>query len=110
VESAVRIVLLALAASAAGCAGVQVRSVGTNTGQSAFDLTGPNLAVLGTEAGRLCPLGYAVMRQWQRSNRPPEAADASASAGAASNWVFSAGVLSYDLQPDQAQMSIACKG
>jgi len=103
VESAVRIVLLAFAASAAGCAGVQVRSVGTNTGQAAFDLTGPNLAVLAEQAGRLCPQGYAVMRRWQISNQP---ADATVSAAATAN---SAWVLSYDLKPDQAQMSITCK-
>ncbi len=43
------------------------------------------------------------MRQWQRSNRPADASDASTSSAQV------AAALSYDIQPDQAQMSIACK-
>jgi hypothetical protein len=87
---------------------VQVRSVGTNTGQAAFDLTGPTLAVLGEQAGRLCPQGYDIMRQWQRSNQPADATatGASSAATATANLAWA---LSYDLQPDLAQMSIACK-
>ncbi len=98
--STVRIVLVALSATAiAGCASVQVRRVGTNTGPPAYDLAGPDLGTLAAEAQRLCPQGHAVMRQWQRSDRLAGQGDASMS------WV-----LTYDLRPDQAQMSIACKG
>lgn len=99
----VRIALLALSASAAGCAGVQVRSVGTNTGHAAYELSGPSLGALATEAARLCPQGHAVMRQWQRSNRPADASDASTTASQLA-WAFS-----YDIPPDQAQMSVVCK-
>jgi hypothetical protein len=82
---------------------VQVRSVATNTGDLAFDLSGSSIAALAEQATRLCPQGYAVMRQWQRSNMPTGGADAPP------NWALSTGLLSYDLQPDQAQMSIACR-
>ncbi len=102
-KSIIRIGLLVLSAGAAGCAGVQVHSVGTNTGQAAYDLVGPSLDILATEAVRLCPQGHAVMRQWQRSNRPADASDASAT------WALGVAALSYYQQPDQAQMSIACR-
>lgn len=102
--SIVRSVLLALsAASAVGCAGVQVHSVATNTGHAAYDLSGPNLGALAAEAGRLCPQGHAVLRQWQRSSRPADATDASSSAAQV------AAAFSYDVPPDQAQMSIVCR-
>jgi hypothetical protein len=99
-----RIVIAALSATMlAACASVQVRSVATNTGDLAFDLTGTSIAALTEQATRLCPQGYAVMRQWQRSNAPTGSADAPP------NWVLSTGLLSYDLQPDQAQMSVVCR-
>jgi hypothetical protein len=103
VKSVIRIGLLALSASAAGCAGVQVHSVGTNTGQAAYELVGPNLDILAAEAVRLCPQGHAVLRQWQRSNRPADATDVSTTTAQL------AVAFSYDLQPDQAQMTIACR-
>jgi len=103
VKSIVRIALLALSAGAAGCAGVQVRSVGTNTGHAAYDLSGASLGALAAEAARLCPQGHAVLRQWQRSNRPADASDASTSTSQL------AAAFSYDIPPDQAQMSIVCK-
>jgi hypothetical protein len=87
----------------AGCASVQVHSVGTNTGQAAYDLSGPDLATLGAQAERLCPQGHEVMRQWQRSNVAAGTADAG------TDWLLRTAALSYDLQPAQAQMSIACK-
>jgi hypothetical protein len=103
VKSIVRIGLLALLASVAGCASVQVHSVGTNTGQAAYDLSGPDLDTLTAEARRLCPQGHEVMRQWQRSNHSV------GDANDAANWALRTAALSYDLQPEQAQMSIACK-
>jgi hypothetical protein len=103
VKSVIRIGLLLISSIAAGCAGVQVHSVGTNTGQAAYDLSGPDLETLAAEAGRLCPQGHAVMRQWQRARRPADASDASAT------WATAVAMLSYDHQPDQAQMSIACE-
>ena len=101
---AVRIVTgMWVAVAIAGCASVQVHGVGTNTGQAAFDLSGPDLGTLTAEAGRLCPQGHVVMRQWERGNRPAGDADAVA------NWFVRSGVLTYDVRPEQAQMSIACK-
>lgn len=85
----------------AGCAAVQVRTVGTNTGQAAFDLSGPSPDVLAGQARQLCPHGYDVMREWHRSSRPVGSSDAAA----ATAWAFT-----YDQPPDQAQMSIVCHG
>ena len=97
-------VLLLVAVAMSGCASVQVRSVGTNVpGVVAFDLAGPSLAALGTEAQRLCPQGYAVMRQWQRSNAAVGGGDPT------TDWLLATAALSYDQQPAQAQLSIACK-
>jgi hypothetical protein len=96
-------IVLACAALAA-CAAVQVRTVGTNTGQPAFDLSGPTAEVLGAEAQRLCPHGYAVMREWHRTSRPVGGAADAASGAAAAAWAFT-----YDQPPDQAQMSIVCR-
>jgi len=87
-----------------GCASVQVRSLGTNTAGLAYDLSGPDLASLATEAVRLCPQGHVVMRQWQRINRPVGTGDPG------TDWALRTAAFSYDLQPDQAQMSIACPG
>ncbi|HRI18898.1 MAG TPA: hypothetical protein PL196_10275 [Burkholderiaceae bacterium] len=97
------IVLVASGAALAACSVVQVRGVGTNTGNAAYDLTGPSLQAVGAEATRLCPQGYAVMRQWQRGNAAAGQGDGSTTGTA----VLVA--LSYDLQPDQAQMSIVCR-
>lgn len=99
-----RTLVVVAAAAVSGCATVQVRSVGTNTGQPAYDLVGPSLHSLAAEAGKLCPQGHAVMRQWQRSNRSAGQGDGSASGAAV------VAALSYDLPPDQAQMSIVCRG
>ena len=95
---------MALVASAlTGCASVQVRSVATNTGQAAYDLRGPDLGALIAEAVRLCPQGHIALRQWGRSNRPVGESDPG------TDWALRTAAFSYDLQPDQAQMSIACK-
>jgi hypothetical protein len=104
VSSSVRILWVCFVASlAGGCASVQVRSVGTNSGQAAFDLVGPDIASLASEAERLCPQGHSVKRQWQRGNRPVDEGNAVA------DWLLRTALLSYDLQPEQAQMSITCK-
>ena len=103
--SSARFALVVLSAAVvAGCASVQVRGVGTNTGWPAYDLTGPDFASLSTEAVRLCPQGHVVTRQWQRANRAVGESDV------ATNWALRTAAFSYDLQPDQARMSIACSG
>ena len=94
---------LLAAAGLVACSTVQVHSVATNTGQPAFDLVGPSLDVLAAESDRLCPQGYAVMRQWQRATRPAGQGDGSTSGAALIV------ALSYDLAPDQAQLSIVCR-
>lgn len=93
-----------IALALAGCSAVQVRTVGTNTGNAAFDLSGPNLELLTTQAQRLCPQGFAVMREWQRASHPVGAQIESTPAVASTLWAFT-----YDQPPDQAQMSIVCR-
>ena len=88
----------------AGCSAVQVRGVGTNSANPAFDLAGPNLELLSSQAQRLCPQGYAVMREWLRASRPVGAQYDATPSLAASLWVFT-----YDQPPDQAQMSSVCR-
>ena len=95
------IVLLSMTCFA-GCAAVQVRTVGTNTGQPAFDLSGPTPELLAGQAQHLCPHGYDVMREWHRTSRP---VGGTSDAGAAAAWAFT-----YDQPSDQAQMSIVCRG
>jgi len=98
-----RAALAALLAGALGaCTSVQVRSVGTNTGQAAYDLGGPTLALLDAEARRLCPRGFEVWRQWSRVTGV-------AAAGGGSVPSATAAAFSYDLQPDAAQMSVVCR-
>ena len=89
----------------AGCAGVQVQGVGTDSARSAYNLTGPDLGTLAVEATRLCPSGHQVLRQWQRYARPP-GSDAVADSV---QWSSVASAFSYDLPPPQAQMSIVCQ-
>jgi hypothetical protein len=104
VSSPCSVVLVALSVAVlAGCAGVQVQRVGTDTDRAAYELSGPDLAALVAQAERLCPQGHAVLRQWQRGNRPP------GESNAFTNWAYRTGTFSYDLQPEQAQMSIVCK-
>ncbi len=53
-----------------GCAQVNVRSLGTAAGQpQAFELRSRTLVQLSTEATRLCPTGYQVLRQWHSTQR-----------------------------------------
>ena len=95
--------MVLVAGALGGCASVQVRSLGTNTGHAAYDLSGPDLGALTVEATRLCPQGHLALRQWGRSNRPVGESDPG------TDWLLRTAAFSYDLQPDQAQMSIACK-
>ena len=63
---------LAVAALATGCSAVvDVRSLATGrVDVPAYELRGPELAVLQREARRLCPQGGEVMRQSGRDQRP----------------------------------------
>lgn len=98
--------LLALFAALAltGCAGTQVRALGTDTGQSAYDLNGTDLPTLSAEAARLCPRGHAVLREWQSSGHLAGVNVDSVSANELA-WA-----VSYDVARPQAQMSIVCHG
>ncbi len=86
------------------CAGTQVRALATDTGQSAYDLSGTDLVSLSAEANRLCPRGHAVLRQWHSSGQLA----GTGSDSVAANEI--AWAVSYDIARPQAQMSIVCQG
>lgn len=101
--SGLLLVLFAALASG-GCAGTQVRALATDTGRSAYDLSGTDLPTLSAEAGRLCPRGHAVLREWQSSG---QLAGVSVDSTAAKEIAWA---VSYDVARPQAQMSIVCQG
>ncbi len=86
------------------CAGTQVRALGTDTGHSAYDLSGTDLRTLSAEATRLCPHGHAVLREWQSSG---QLAGVNADSVSANELAWA---VSYDVARPQAQMSIVCQG
>ena len=86
------------------CAGTQVRALATDTGQSAYDLSGTDLRTLSSEAARLCPRGHAVLREWHSSG---QLAGLSADSATANELAWA---VSYDVARPQAQMSIVCQG
>ena len=91
--------LLALA----GCAStLDVRTLATaRADQSAFELTGRDLAALRREAGLLCPTGGEILRQTARDQRL-EAADSRLE-----RWVDRSSL--WITQPErQAQMVVLC--
>lgn len=87
-----------------GCAGTQVRALATDTGQSAYDLSGTDLRTLAAEAARLCPRGHAVLREWHSSG---QLAGVNSDSVAANELAWA---ISYDVARPQAQMSIVCQG
>lgn len=86
-----------------GCAGTQVRALGTDSGHSAYDLRGTDLRTLSAEATRLCPQGHAVLRQWQSGG---QLAGINAESVSANELAW---FVSYDVARPQAQMSIVCQ-
>jgi hypothetical protein len=72
----VRLAPLCLPWALAGCASLlEVRPLATaRADQSAYELSGSDLAALRHEAGQLCPAGGEVLRQAAREQRP-QAAD-----------------------------------
>jgi len=88
----------------AACVSVDVKSVGTEPGRVAFDLSGTDLGTLAVEAARLCPQGHEVLRQWTRYART--AGDGGGDPTSAALW---AAAFSYDTPPPSAQMSILCR-
>jgi len=93
-----------LAATAAGCSGPQVRSVGTGGGPPAFELRGDSAAAVLAEAARLCPKGYALLRQSQQF-APVQGDD-----NAATQWLQQAGFWLEGQPGNQAQATVQCQG
>lgn len=96
--------LLAVAVLVTGCSVVvDVRSLATGrVDVSAFELRGPELAVLQREARRLCPQGGEVMRQSGRDQRPAN------SDGTLRQWMNATSEM-LDPPKRQSQLVVVCK-
>ena len=97
-------VRLAVAALATGCgAVVDVRSLATGrVDVPAYELRGPELAVLQREARRLCPQGGEVMRQSGRDQRPANGD------GTLRQWMNATSDV-LDPLKRQSQLVVVCK-
>ena len=95
---------LAVAALATGCSAVvDVRSLATGrVDVPAYELRGPELAVLQREARRLCPQGGEVMRQSGRDQRPAN------NDGSLRQWMNAANEV-LDPPKRQSQLVVVCK-
>ena len=95
---------LAVAALATGCSAVvDVRSLATGrVDVPAYELRGPELAVLQREARRLCPQGGEVLRQSGRDQRPAN------SDGSMRQWMNAANEV-LDPPKRQSQLVVVCK-
>lgn len=95
---------LVVAVLATGCSAVvDVRSLATGrVDVSAYELRGPELAMLQREARRLCPQGGEVMRQSGRDQRPAN------SDGTLRQWMNATSEL-LDPPKRQSQLVVVCK-
>jgi hypothetical protein len=87
-----------------GCAGPQVRSIGTGGAAPAYELRGTDSAALELEAARLCSGGYTVLRQTRRYS-PPMPED-----NAGTRWLQQAGDWLSGMPGNQAQATVQCRG
>ena len=89
---------------ATGCSAVvDVRSLATGrTDVSAYELRGPELAMLQREARRLCPQGGEVMRQSGRDQRPAD------EDGSLRRWMNATREV-LDPPKRQSQLVVVCK-
>jgi hypothetical protein len=86
-----------------GCAGPQVRSLGTGGGAPAYQMRGQNLPAIESEAARLCVKGYDLLRQSQSYARP-EPDD-----NAGTQWLQQAGEWLAGMPGNQAQATVVCR-
>ena len=95
---------LAVAALATGCSAVvDVRSLATGrVDVPAYELRGPELAMLQREARRLCPQGGEVLRQSGRDQRPANGD------GSLRQWMNAANEV-LDPPKRQSQLVVVCK-
>ncbi len=95
---------LAAAVLATGCSAVvDVRSLATGrVDVSAYELRGPELALLQREARRLCPQGGEVLRQSGRDQRPAN------SDGTLRQWMNATSEV-LDPPKRQSQLVVVCK-
>ena len=95
---------LAIAVLATGCSAVvDVRSLATGrVDVTAYELRGPELAVLQSEARRLCPQGGEVMRQSGRDQRPANRD------GTLRQWMNATSDM-LDPPKRQSQLVVVCK-
>ena len=95
---------LAVAVMATGCSAVvDVRSLATGrVDVPAYELRGPELAMLQREARRLCPQGGEVLRQSGRDQRPANGD------GNLRQWMNAANEV-LDPPKRQSQLVVVCK-
>ena len=95
---------LAVAVMATGCSAVvDVRSLATGrVDVPAYELRGPELAMLQREARRLCPQGGEVLRQSGRDQRPANGD------GSLRQWMNAANEV-LDPPKRQSQLVVVCK-
>ena len=95
---------LAVAVMATGCSAVvDVRSLATGrVDVPAYELRGPELAMLQREARRLCPQGGEVLRQSGRDRRPANGD------GSLRQWMNAANEV-LDPPKRQSQLVVVCK-
>ena len=95
---------LAMVVLATGCSAVvDVRSLATGRADvSAYELRGPELAMLQREARRRCPQGGEVLRQSGRDQRPADAD------GSLRQWMNATSEV-LDPPKRQSQLVVVCK-
>jgi hypothetical protein len=92
---------LAMALVLTSCAQLEVNSLSADPKRPVFELHGATLAQLQTDATRLCPQGFDVLRQTQADVRQPGGLKAIGWWNEALSW------LEDDRR--QAQMVVSCK-
>lgn len=95
-----RFACFALAATLSACATrMDVSTVAHAGGADAYELRGHSMQALQAEAGRLCPNGADVLRQWSQHER------AEAESGFLRRWT----VDLVDRPATRAQLQIVCR-
>lgn len=90
-----------MALGLASCAQLEVNSLSADPKRAVYELQGATLAQLQTDATRLCPQGFDVLRQTQTDVRQPGGLKAIGWWNEALSW------LEDDRR--QAQMVVSCK-
>ncbi len=83
------------------CTHLESRLISPDPARPSYELHGPNLLALKLEAGRLCPAGYDITRQWERQQRVEEL-------GFTTRW-WNKAMSAFESDDHQAEMAVACQ-